>query len=131
MQKNEQQNLGKTLQNGKWADNWLLVLNVIDDSSPKFQHRRLLSSPTPMDTPNLQLHTGQFPLKKIQKLAEWLLYIEQTRKYSKWNGRKGWDTFWPSTSVLPQQHVIGREFTTHSFSLRGNWFGPNIKCPKF
>lgn len=37
------------------------------------------NSPPPMDTMNLQLHMEQFPLKEVQKLAEWL-YIGQVKK---------------------------------------------------
>lgn len=47
----------------------------------KMVHRRLLSSLPLTDIPNVQLHTEQFPLKEIQKLAEQLLHIGQIRKY--------------------------------------------------
>ena len=36
--------------------------------SPRRQHRMILNSPPPMDTPNLHLHMDHFLLKKIWKL---------------------------------------------------------------
>ena len=38
---------------------------------------------------------GQFPLREIQKLVEWLLLIGQLRKYNIKMEMKGWDTLLP------------------------------------
>lgn len=42
----------------------------IENSGAQWQHKRILNSLPPMDTPNTQLPTEQFPLKETQKLAE-------------------------------------------------------------
>lgn len=42
----------------------------IENSGSQWQHKRILNSLPPMDTPNTQLPTEQFPLKETQKLAE-------------------------------------------------------------
>lgn len=51
------------------------------DSGPRWRHSRFLNFCTPMDTPNILPHTEQFPLRKIQKLVEWVLHVKQLRKY--------------------------------------------------
>lgn len=41
----------------------------------------------PMDSPNVQLHMGQFPLREIQKLAELLLHTKEKMPTQKWVGK--------------------------------------------
>ena len=88
-------------------------------SSPRWWHRRLLNSLPLMNKPNLQLHMEQFPLKEIQKLAEWLLHIGQTRKIHNIRGRKGCDTL--SINSIPNPVTYYREGTHNSQLLSEEW----------
>lgn len=54
-------------------------------SGPRQWGRRLLNSPSPRDTGNLQLHVGQLPLQEIQKRAEGLVHMGLSRKRPDWN----------------------------------------------
>lgn len=56
--------------------------------------RKILNSLSPMDTPNLQLHLEQFPLKMTWKLAEQLCHIKREKVHIK-EGRRGWGTVSP------------------------------------
>lgn len=58
------------------------------DSSSRWWHRGILNLLPHMDTPHLQLHMGQFPLKETPELAEQLLYVEWTRKNLYQNGKE-------------------------------------------
>lgn len=67
----------------------------------------ILNSPH-MDTPYLQLHTEQFPLKN-PKLAEWIFHPGQMRKQQQQHieaGKRGWDK---NLIINPNPNVV-----THS-----------------
>lgn len=57
---------------------------------------RLLSSPRPTDTLNVQLHTEQFLMKAIQKLVERLLHIGQMTAHP------------PTSKCLGKAETLGR-----------------------
>ena len=83
-----------------------------------------------MDTTNLQLHTEQFPLKIIKKLAEEFLHIWQMRKKTilKWLGEaETWSCHKPHTVWA---HTVWRELTSLSFSLKSEGFEPHIMAPQ-
>lgn len=50
-------------------------------SQPRGWHKRLLGSPPPTATPNLQLHMERFPLREIRKLAKWFWHMRHMNKH--------------------------------------------------
>lgn len=98
-------------------------------SQPRWWHRRLLGSPPPMATPNLQLHTEQFPLKEIQKLAKWFLHMRQMNNYSHlsvWERLSHPFTINSAPGIVPYSQV---GTTTPSFSLKSKGFASYIQNP--
>lgn len=63
---------------------YIHLKKVPKPGSPTWWCRKILNSLSPMDTPNLQLHLEQFPLKMTWKLAEQLCHIKRERSISKW-----------------------------------------------
>lgn len=51
----------------------------------------------------------KFPLKEIQKLAEWFLYIRWMRKYPHWNG---WERL---------RHTLAINCTSHTVQYNREW----------
>lgn len=93
-------------------------------------HRSFLNSPLPKDTSNLQLHTEQFPLKEIQKLAE-LLYIRQIKKKKnstlEWIG--GWDTRSPQTPTPSTVYTTRMELPTPNCFWGVRYLDPSSNTP--
>ena len=58
-------------------------INIRNDEGdgPRWQHRQLLNFSPPRDTLNTKLHMEKFPLREIQKPAEWLQHLRLIRKY--------------------------------------------------
>ena len=85
-----------------------------EEAGARWWPKRLLNFPPPVDPPDTKLHTELFPLREIQKLAEWHLCIRPWENTSKW-GRKD-ETHshhkplpWHSTTLVgwnPQFHFI-------------------------
>ena len=56
---------------------------------PRWQNRRMQSSPLPMNTPKIYLHVEQFSLKTNWRLAERLLHSQDSKKEHMVSSRKG------------------------------------------
>lgn len=101
-------------------------------SGSRCLHGRMVNSPLPRDTQNLNLHMKQFPLSPRPQTS-WMTstYQENKKKRHIKVDRRVWDTYLPYPPPPVWWLVIGRGLTTPKFSLRSQRFTPTSGTPTF
>ena len=109
----------QSMESQRVQHDWATDLNWICSVQAK-KHRKILNSPSHMNTTKSSTTKGMIPSKK--KKMSWKLNSSKDKR-----GRTGRDVFLPENPSLVQQPTISSQIW--NISLRSEWFVPHIKYP--